>query len=106
MESVMMTFERIHELNEQISEEIEDAIENLGSVDPEDIGLDRRSARQLWICEEGIFVRATDDRNLQYYGGFEYVHKGMRKEYGDYIFYSVSDDRVYGHLESRLDESA
>ena len=40
-----------------------------------------------------------DDKSLQYYGGFEYVNKSSRQEYGNYVIYESSDSRVYDALE-------
>jgi hypothetical protein len=56
-------------------------IESLLEVLPEDIGLDRRCAYRLYICEDGLVAHKVDDKNLQYYGGFEYIDK----EFNDYI---------------------
>ena len=61
---------------------------------PEDVGLDHRAARRLWINTDGIVARMSDDRVLQYYGGFEYVNKDYRTEVGKWVFYSAEDDRV------------
>lgn len=79
---------------------VNELIDECDGVSPEALGLDRRSAYRLWVSDEGIFVRAgSDDRTLQYYGGFEYVDKDYRKELGQYVFYSIEDDRVYEHIE-------
>lgn len=61
---------------------------------PEDVGLDHRSARRLWINTDGIIARMSDDRVLQYYAGFEYVNKEYRTELGKWVFYSAEDSRV------------
>jgi hypothetical protein len=41
---------------------------------------------------------------MQYYGGFEYVDKDYRYEMGDYVFYTVDDDRVGGHVDSYYEQ--
>ena len=47
----------------------------------------------------GLDIYFTARRTLDYYGGFEYVHKYYRREVGDYVFYLAEDDRVRGHIE-------
>lgn len=92
--------QKINELNEQIAEILDVAIQATPVATAEDLGLDPRSASRLWVCDEGIFVYESSDRSLQYYGGFEYVDKNCRKEYGDYVFYNVNDDRVWRHVDT------
>ena len=62
-------------------------------------GLDRRAAQGLFRGEDYLVVTKSDDARLLYYGGFEYVDKSCRMEFGDYVFYSTEDERVRCHWE-------
>lgn len=61
-------------------------------------GLDNRCG-YIYIDEDCIVVSKSNDRMLQYYGGFEYVDKEYRQEIGDYVVYLNDDERVLGHIE-------
>jgi hypothetical protein len=64
------------------------------------VGLDPRAAYRLWVTIDAIIVKRSEDRTMQYYGGFEYVDKSHRQEIGDYVFYlSDGDDRVGDCIE-------
>lgn len=96
-----MNFEDLFfEMNELIDRYLMGAKEVL----PEDLGLDRRAAYRLFVTEEVIAVIKSNDRSLQYYGGFEYVDKDYRTEIAGWVFYSAEDDRVAGHLSRIFDE--
>lgn len=97
--------EKVKDLELEMQDLIEEAIGDSTPIKPSELGLDPRSAPCLWICEEGIFARADHDRTLQYYGGFEYVGKECRHDYGDYVFYSTDDERVWGHVDTFLSNS-
>lgn len=88
------------EMNELVDRYMKGAKEVL----PEDLGLDRRAAYRLFVTEEVIAVIKSNDRSLQYYGGFEYVDKDYRIEIGGWVFYSAEDDRVADHLSRIFDE--
>jgi len=79
----------------QIETIVEAFIEELEEVKAEDVGLDKRACYDnLLISHDGIAVSKSQDGNLQYYGGFEYVDKEFRHELGTYVFYEVGDSRV------------
>ena len=97
----------LYELIETIELSVERHINsNMEQISPArvNIGLDRRSASTLYISGEAIAVPKSQDRTLQYYGGFEYVDTEFRKELGDYVFYLADDDRVAGHIERYFDK--
>lgn len=102
MESTLLSraLEKVKDLEAEIQNTLEEAITDSTPVKPDELGLDPRVAHILWVCDEGIFVRESSDRSLQYYGGFEYVDKDCRHDYGTYVFYSADDDRVWGHIDS------
>ena len=72
-------------------------------VPASDCGLDIRCGR-LFVNSDGIAVSKDSDRSLQYYGGFEYVDKDYRHELGEFVFYSVDDDRVREHVATFFNE--
>ena len=65
----------------------------------EAIGLDQRAGYRLWATTEAVIVKASNDRSLQHFGGFEYVDAEYRKQIGDYVIYSQDEDE-----ECRVDE--
>ena len=83
--------------------QLEILVSLLKSVKPGDLGLDDRAAYNLYIDESCIVVSKDCDGRLQYYGGFEYVDKSERKEYGNWVFYFNGDDRVHNHLRHYYD---
>lgn len=83
-----------YDMVEQFDRQLADWVATLPEVLPEDLGLDRRCGYRIYVAEDGLVVPKYSDRSLQYYGGFEYVDKDCRIEYGDWVFYSCNDDRV------------
>lgn len=49
---------------------------------------------RMWYNEETLVVSTSSMGMLNYYGGFEYVDKENRSEYGIYTFFSDEDSRV------------
>jgi len=90
----MVTFEHIQgsilEMNNTL-------IKDMEPVEPEELGLDNRSARVIYVGTDLLAVNKADDRNLQYYGGFEYVDSEFRLELGTHVYYSTDSPRVAGH---------
>jgi hypothetical protein len=93
---------------EDISEQVQNYVnENMEEVflNETKIGLDpRASYAPIFINRSGIAVKKSYDRNMQYYGGFEYVYKEYRHEMGDYVFYLADDERVGGHIDSYYEQ--
>ena len=83
-------------MNEMVEQLIDDEFR---LVKPTEVGLDNRSAYQLFINEDYIAVRKSDRRSLDYYGGFEYVDEEHVTVLGDMVFYSADDERVQDHLD-------
>jgi len=61
---------------------------------PEDLGLDRRAGYRLLVTEDAVIVQLGNRRDLDYYGGFEYVDKNCVTVLGSYVIYSAQDERV------------
>lgn len=99
----MHPFDFIKNIDVQVQEYVD---EHMTRVRPGRVkmGLDERAAYELFINDGAIAVSKSQDRTLQYYGGFEYVDKEARQELGNYVFYMAEDDRVLGHIE-RYQES-
>ena len=83
-------------LNEMVEQLIDEEFRVVKSLE---VGLDNRSAYQLFINEDHIAVRKSDRRSLDYYGGFEYVDEEHVTVLGDMVFYSADDERVQDHLD-------
>ncbi len=83
-------------MNEMVDQLIDDEFR---SVKPKEVGLDARTAYELFINEDYIAIRKDNRRSLDYYGGFEYVDEEHVTVLGDYVFYSSDDERVQGHLD-------
>jgi len=77
-------------------------------VRPPRLGLDNRCG-SLYVNEDCIIVPTYNDKQLQYYGGFEYVSKEYRFEVPGYVIYTGEDDRVRGcidrYLETQFDDT-
>lgn len=89
----------LFELTNKVDEIANAFVEKLAEVQPEDLGLDRRSAYRLFVGDDVIGVPKGEDGVLQYYGGFEYVDKSCRVEIGSWVFYSSEDERVQNCLD-------
>ena len=90
----------LRELLSEINSKVEGLIdEEFREVTPKEIGLDTRAAYRLFINEDYIAVSKGNRRNLDYYGGFEYVDEEHVTVLGDMVFYSSEDERVQGHLD-------
>jgi hypothetical protein len=90
----------LNELLSEINSKVEGLIdEEFREVTPKEIGLDTRAAYRLFINEDYIAVSKGNRRNLDYYGGFEYVDEEHVTVLGDMVFYSADDERVQGHLD-------
>lgn len=88
----------IYDLVDSIDELVSTFIKRLVKVRPDKIGLDIRCGL-VYVGEDVLVVAKSNDPNLQYYGGFEYVSKSCRKELGNYVAYLGEDDRVRRHLD-------
>lgn len=92
---IQQVFDIMLEAEQQMSELAQKSKE----VKPGDLGLDWRAGQCLWVVNGGILVLENYDRNLQYYGGFEYVDKDYRFQVGKWVFYMAEDERVQGCLD-------
>jgi hypothetical protein len=90
---------QVLELVQDLETQIRNTVAALPEVRAQDLGLDRRSAYTLWVDEDVIIVRKSEDSPLRYYGGFEYVDSRSRIEVGDYVIYTDDDSRVYDCLD-------
>ena len=88
-------------LIDDVTELTDNYIATMEKVPADKLGLDSRSG-SLFVSPDCIAVYKSNDRALQYYGGFEYVDSEFRHEMGDYVFYSAEDNRVRDHLETYL----
>ena len=97
----MSVFESLYDIDDKVFELINTEMVETG---PDKLGLDYRAGYKFFVEENIIAVHIERDRNLQYYGGFEYVDSVYRRVYGDYVFYFGEDDRVRGHLDRYFDD--
>lgn len=96
-----MIEDQLYDINQKVTAMV---MGEMTEVQPEDLGLDRRAGYRFYVSKDAIAVPVSQDRTLQYYGGFEYVDKESRTQYGDWVFYMASDERVIEHLEQYYDE--
>ena len=67
--------------------------------------LDMRAGTDFWVDKDKVITGVSNLRNLDYYGGFEYVESEYRMVIGDYVIFSrehVRVDEACGDI--RLDE--
>ena len=88
-----MSWDDIQAAAEAVANEL---LENAEKVSADSLGLDYRCGR-IWVGEDYLAVLANVDRNLQYYGGFEYVGQEYRLQIATVVFYSIEDERVNEH---------
>ena len=91
----------LFELIDEVTEITDNFVAKMGQVPAKQLGLDNRCGK-LFVTPDCIGVYKSNDRALQYYGGFEYVDIEYRYEFGDYVFYSQADKRVSDCLEHYL----
>jgi len=91
----------LFKLIDEVTELTDNFVGGMIQVPANQLGLDSRCGK-LFVSPDCIGVYKSNDRGLQYYGGFEYVDIEYRYEFGDYVFYSSADNRVRGHLEDYL----
>ena len=92
----------LSELEMEINDKVEEMLAEVDYVSAEKAGLDRRCG-SIYINEEFIATKISNDRSLQYYGGFEYVDSEHRLQFGDVVFYIADSDRVFDHIELYLE---
>lgn len=88
------------ELEDKISDLVDQFIRDLPRGNAREVGLDERCG-EVYVGDSFIAVKSYNDNRLQYYGGFEYISKEQRKQYGDLVIYMVEseNDRVAECLE-------
>jgi hypothetical protein len=94
-----MEFNSIHEMIDEISDQVERFVKsNFARVPADKCGLDIRAGYSLYVNDDAIAVRFTEVRSLEYYGGFEYVERDCVQTLGDFTFYMAEDERVREHI--------
>ena len=86
-------------LIDDVTELTDNYVGTMKMVPANQLGLDDRCGK-LFVSPDCIGVYKSNDRAVQYYGGFEYVDKEFRHEFGDYVFYSYEDGRIQEHLDT------
>lgn len=80
-------------LIDDTADSMDSIVKQMDLISADQCGLDIRAGR-LYISREGIVVRNSNRRTLNYYGGFEYVDEDYVHTLGDYTFYNTDDERV------------
>lgn len=92
----------LEEYREQVDALTAEFVGTASTVSANEIGLDIRCGKLL-ISDEWIGVHSgRANRQLQYYGGFEYVDEEDVFVVGSYTFYSSESSRVQGHIDRWL----
>ena len=79
------------EFEDKISGLVDQFIRDLPHVNASEVGLDQRCG-EVYVGEDFIAVYSYNDNRLQYYGGFEYISKEQRKQFGDLVIYMTDHD--------------
>jgi len=85
-------------IQEDINPKIRDFVYGLPKVSAKAVGLDERCG-MVYVADDAIICYQGNDRQLQYYGGFEYVDTDYRMAAGDFVFYFSDDERVSNCLD-------
>ena len=86
-------------LNDAINDVIAEHTRTAKTFTPTELGLDPRCATSIYVQDKCVIIKSSNDRNLRYYGGFEYVEAEHRLRLGDYVIYSSESTRVQHHLQ-------
>lgn len=88
------------DFEDKITDLVNQFIRDLSRVNAREVGLNERCG-EVYVGDSFIAVKSYNDNRLQYYGGFEYIDKEQRKQYGDLVIYMVEsdEDRVAECLE-------
>ena len=90
----MEEFDSIIDFVDEVNDQARRLITGMKHVNGDELGLDIRAGRRLYVSDDCICVAKEADRTLQYYGGFEYVDSEYRIELGDFVIYMADDSRV------------
>ena len=85
-------------IRNDINPKVREFVYTLPKVSAKAVGLDERCGL-VYVADDAIIVYVANDRQLQYYGGFEYVSKAYRCGVGDFVFYFADDERVSDCLD-------
>jgi hypothetical protein len=90
-----------YELQEKVSDLVEEYISKMEVVNAVELGLDIRAGYTLYVntTDDIIACYVGHRRALDYYGGFEYVESHDVEVIGDYVFYTGGSGRVQDCLE-------
>jgi hypothetical protein len=96
------TLDMIDSVNEVVERNIRT---KFNQVPASDVGLDNRCGRVLVdAADEVIAVPNHNLRDINYYGGFEYIKEGDgRTTVGDYTFFTSDNARVNDCFEALRD---
>ena len=100
-------FDRTHEMIDAVNEVVERNIRNnFVQLPASDVGLDIRCGRVLVDqADEVIAVPNHNIREIDYYGGFEYIIEGDgRTTLGDWTFFTCVNDRVQDCFDALNDK--
>ena len=86
------------EFIEEMGDKVTSIIENMDKVQADTVGLDWRCGK-LWIDADCVVTMEDTDRQLQYYGGFEYIDPEYRQAIGGWVVYT-EHERVMGVIEA------
>lgn len=96
-----MTLDDLDTKLEELSQEI---LANCKKITATEAGLDRR-CQSLWVCPEDRFIVTMHPKELNYYGGFEYIDPAFVRSLGYCTLYfeeDRGDDRVTRVFENML----
>lgn len=83
------------QVNDLVKETLEQDFKEATRDQLKDVRLDPRAMPcKAWFSDDTLVIRKSDERLLNYYGGFEYVDDRHRKTLGDYVMFSDECSRV------------
>ena len=91
----MNTFSFLNEMNDKIAM----YVNKMRKVNATQLGLDARAGSALFVDDHCIVVHVCSNRNLRYYGGFEYIDERFCMQAGDYVFYFKESEELNGDDE-------
>tara|TARA_R110002167_G_scaffold138772_2_gene326114 strand:+ start:128 stop:541 length:414 start_codon:yes stop_codon:yes gene_type:complete len=83
-----------HSIEQTVEQFLKDSnAVKIGAHGLDDLGLDFRCGK-IHVSVDGDFVAVSNPRDIEYYGGWEYIDSEFKFDAGDYRFYDSEASRV------------
>jgi hypothetical protein len=101
-----MKMHMFFDIDSRVADIVETYIqEDCKQGDRNETGLDPRAfGGKFFYNYDCIIIDSGARRNLDYYGGFEYIDSDYIRQYGDYVIYSAEHERVQEVIDNLMEK--